>query len=169
MIGMRRTWSLLLVLAAAGCSKGGGDGGGAAGAPAASNPEADRATIARLRTEFAQNASAGDVRRVAAAYAPDAVLMQNAQPALVGQAAITEALEGQVAAVSVELSLTSAELVFIGEGWALDRGTYESVVRFRSSGEEKQDQGNYLVLWQRQPDGSWKIARDIDSSSLASR
>lgn len=154
---------------AAGCSKGESQGASkessAGGGSTPANPAADRAAIDKLRTEFAQNFSAGDIKRIVATYTEDGVLMQGGQPALVGRAAIQEFASAQFELATIELTLTSAEVVFIGDIWAFDRGTYKSVVRFRSGGDDKADEGNYLVLWNRQPDGSWKIARDIDSSS----
>lgn len=160
---------LVLLALAPACSKGASEGGAGKGqepgAAGGGDPAADRAAIDKLRAAFMENYSAGDVKRLVATYTDDAVLMPGAQQAAVGKQAIQELLAAQFEMVSVQLALTSAEVVSMGDGWAFDRGTYRSTVRFRQSGAEKSDEGNYLVLWRRQPDGSWKIARDIDSPS----
>jgi uncharacterized protein (TIGR02246 family) len=168
---MRTAQFVLLVLATSACSKGESkeadkDNGKGKVAPIKSGgSQDDRKAIDQARTAFAQNYSAGDGKRVASIYTPDAVMMQNSQPAIVGGPAISEFVKAQFEMAYIELTLSSAEVVFIGDGWAFDRGTYRSIVRIKESGEVDDDDGNYLVLWRRQADGSWKIARDIDATS----
>ncbi len=160
---------LVLLLAPGACSKGdGGDGAGQAapaGKPAAGDPKADRAAIDKLRAEFAENYSAGDIKRVTAAYAPDAVLIQNFAPAVVGHEAIAEFMQAQFETASIRLSLSSQEVVFPSAGRAVDRGTYTSTIAMRSGTTAREDQGDYVVVWERQPDGAWKLAFDVDRST----
>jgi ketosteroid isomerase-like protein len=35
----------------------------------------------------------------------------------------------------------------------------------KAGGTPMEDAGKYLVILQRQPDGGWKVTRDIDNSS----
>ncbi len=158
-----RLFTLLVLLVSSGaCSKGdGGDGSGqaaTAGKPSPGDPKADRAAIDKLRAEFAENYSAGDIKRVSAAYAPDAVLIQNFAPAVVGSAAINEFMTAQFEAASVRLTLTSEEVVFPAPGRAVDRGKYASTISMRTGTTSREDRGDYVVVWERQPDGAWKLA-----------
>jgi uncharacterized protein (TIGR02246 family) len=166
---MRLLTLLVLLLSPGACSKGdGGDGASqsaTAGKPAAGDPKADRAAIDKLRAEFAENYSAGDIKRVAAAYAPDAVLIQNFAPAVVGSEAITEFMTAQFEAASIRLALSSEEIVFPGPGRAVDRGTYQSTISMRAGTTSREDRGDYVVVWERQPDGAWKLAFDVDRST----
>jgi uncharacterized protein (TIGR02246 family) len=166
---MRLFTLLLLLLSAGACSKGDGGGGASqaapAGKPAAGDPKADRAAIDKLRAEFAENYSAGDIKRVAAAYAPDAVLIQNFAPAVVGSEAITEFMTAQFEAASIRLTLTSEEVVFPSGGRAVDRGTYQSTISMRAATTSREDRGDYVVVWERQSNGAWKLAFDVDRST----
>jgi uncharacterized protein (TIGR02246 family) len=166
---MRLFTLLLLLLSSVACNKGdGGDGAGKgapAGKPAAGDPKADRAAIDKLRAEFAENYSAGDIKRVSAAYAPDAVLIQNFAPAVVGSEAITEFMTAQFEAASIRLTLTSEEVVFPSAGRAVDRGKYSSTISMRAGTTSREDKGDYAVIWERQPDGAWKLAFDVDRST----
>jgi ketosteroid isomerase-like protein len=47
---------------------------------------------------------------------------------------------------------------------AFDRGTYRWKAVPRSGGDAIEDHGKYPVILQRQPGGSWKVARDMDNS-----
>ena len=56
------------------------------------------------------------------------------------------------------------ELIFTGDDWAFERSTYQLLVQPREPGNPVEDHGKFVVLWHRQSDGSWKMARDIDNS-----
>jgi ketosteroid isomerase-like protein len=62
-----------------------------------------------------------------------------------------------------DFDLTSTEVQVVGP-WAFDRGAYRWRGIPRAGGEPIEDHGKYLVILQRQPDGSWKVARDMDNS-----
>lgn len=48
---------------------------------------------------------------------------------------------------------------------AIETGRYEMTVTPKQ-GKAINDKGKYVTVWQRQPDGSWKIVRDISNSDL---
>ena len=50
------------------------------------------------------------------------------------------------------------------DGWAFGQGTYQLKLTPKGRGKEIEDAGKWLNLIQRQPDGSWKIARHIWNS-----
>ena len=62
-----------------------------------------------------------------------------------------------------DFELISEEIEIVGP-WAFDRGTYRWRGVPRPGGDPVSDHGKYLVILQRQPDGSWKVARDMDNS-----
>jgi ketosteroid isomerase-like protein len=43
-------------------------------------------------------------------------------------------------------------------------GTYE--MSFEDSGRTVRHRGKYLIVWKKQPDGTWKVVRDISNSDL---
>jgi uncharacterized protein (TIGR02246 family) len=143
-----------------------------AGCTPAGNPsqtavkgEGDAKAINKLRDDFLMAWKAGDSARVADGYTQDAILLPQNGPPVTGKSAILTFEKNffdQFTPTSFELS--SEELQTLGD-WAFDRGTYRFTVTPRTGGESVSDQGKYLVLLQRQSDGSWKVARDIDNSS----
>ncbi len=127
--------------------------------------EADRKAIDKARSEFAENHSAGDSKRIGASYVPDGVMMTTGQQPVTGQQAITDLMQASYERYYIELKLISEELLFLADDWVVDRGHYTvSVKPKEDGGAARDDAGSYMVLWQRQPDGAWKLARDIDNS-----
>jgi ketosteroid isomerase-like protein len=68
-----------------------------------------------------------------------------------------------------QVSFTAAradidEAVAVGDlGYV--RGTFHATVQPRAGGPAMTDANKFILIWRRQPDGSWKIARDIWSSN----
>ena len=63
------------------------------------------------------------------------------------------------------LTLNDRE-VFIGEGWAVETGTYQWGLEPAARGGPIIDRGNYMQVWTSQPAGEWKFAREIWNSSV---
>ena len=61
---------------------------------------------------------------------------------------------------SAEIEKTIEEIVIMGD-WAFERGNEVSKITTRSSGDVKVVHGKYINIFQKQWDGSWKIARRI--------
>jgi len=61
-------------------------------------------------------------------------------------------------------SVSDRNVVVIGD-WAFERGSFVWAVSPAAGGETTEDQGRFLAIWRRQPDGSWKVAHDIWNSS----
>src|SRR5262249_12353521 len=130
------------------------------------DPDADRAALNRLREHFIAAFNEADAIRIAATYSEDAVLMPQNQEPVSGRTAIETYYKGLHTQVNAKISLSSQELTMIGEDAALDRGTYVMSIAPKTGGAvPMEDAGKYLVILQRQPDGSWKVTRDIDNSS----
>ena len=63
---------------------------------------------------------------------------------------------------TTSLTVTPAEIEGLGD-LAFVRGAYTLTVVMPESGPMS-DRGNYIEIWQRQADGSWRIFRDIWNS-----
>ena len=126
---------------------------------------AETTALNALRTQFQTAFNAGDADAVIRSYASDAVLM----PSHHGQVTGAEAIRGFFAEffgqMTPQLTLTSAELQIAGD-WAFDRGTYSMTLTPNAGGAPIVDRGKYLVILHRQPDGAWKLTRDIDNSDM---
>jgi ketosteroid isomerase-like protein len=51
---------------------------------------------------------------------------------------------------------------------AIELGSYTMVVQPPGQAETT-DRGKYMVLWRRQPDGTWKLYRDAFNTSMPPR
>jgi uncharacterized protein (TIGR02246 family) len=131
----------------------------------APDPNADRAALNKLRGDWVTAFNAGDTQGIAATYSENAVLMPQNQEPVMGRAAIEAYYKALYGQASAKISLTSQEVVMIGEDAALDRGTYVLSITPKAGATPIEDAGKYLVILQRQSDGTWKATRDIDNSS----
>ena len=156
------TASLLIVLTAA-CET----SGNRAEPSAATMTEQDRAGINKTRNEYVSAWKAANAEQLANLYTTDALVLYPNQPAVVGSGAILAYFKSFFAEFTPkDFELTSAEIEIAGT-WAFDRGTYRLRAEARAGGNPLEDHGKYLVVLQRQPDGSWKVARDMDNSDMS--
>jgi uncharacterized protein (TIGR02246 family) len=126
---------------------------------------ADMAAINGVRSAFADAFNAGDVARLATLYAADAIVMPANEPALTGIEAITKRNTDTFTSATMNITITPQETKVMGD-WAFDRGEYSMAITPKAANAKPMtDSGKYLVLLQRQADGSWKLARDIDNSN----
>jgi uncharacterized protein (TIGR02246 family) len=54
--------------------------------------------------------------------------------------------------------------VLVGDGWAVESGTFEWGIAPVAGGESMVDRGAYMQVWKRTPEGAWKFAREIWNS-----
>ena len=109
---------------------------------------------------------AGDANAAAAQYAPDAVVMLAEAPAMRGQAAIVEGLNGWFSEATItDFTLTTGDVMVAGD-LAIETGAYTMTLTPKAGGAAHTDQGKYLTVWKKQPDGSWKLIRDIANTDL---
>ncbi len=125
---------------------------------------ADIAAINALREQFAAAFNSNDAVAAAAYFTDDAVLMFPDQPALEGKQAIQAALEDFFKQNAAEIEHTPLETK-VADDWAFDRGNITETVTPKA-GKPIERSLKYLVILKRQPDGSWKIHRDMDNSNV---
>src|SRR5262249_54826688 len=147
---MFRSLPLVIVLLLSSCTTAGTEA-----KKSGPDPNADRAALNKLRDDFVAAFNAADAPQIAAAYSDDAVLMPQNQEPVMGRTAIETYYKGLHTQVNAKISLTSQEITMIGEDAALDRGTYVMSITPRAGATPIEDAGKYLVVLQRQPDGSW--------------
>ena len=149
----------LVIVAAPACQPGGTSATPGAGITV---DQAKRA-INRTRNEYVSAWRAASADRIANLYTDDALVLYPNQAAIAGRTAIRAYFTSFFAEFTQEVfELTSAEIEVAGP-WAFDRGTVRWRGVPRAGGDPVEDHGKYLVILQRQPDGSWKVARDMDN------
>ena len=139
-----------------------------AAATLAGTPASDAAVVRQLidsaNARFGAAALKGDTAALAGFYAGDAILMPANLPAARGHEAIAKMFAGMVAAMKpTAFRLQTQDLIVSGE-YAIETGTYDMSNQVGKATKPVRDVGKYLVLWKKQPDGSYKIIRDIANS-----
>ena len=137
-------------------------------APAALSA-ADLTGIRAADSAFMAAANAGDVDAVVAVYASDAVLLPPNLPPQRGRNAIRNFWGGLLKAYTLKFEVGSDTVEGRGD-LAYNVGHY----RFTAVPKDKAnpgmaDEGKFVEILKKQPDGSWKYAVDMYNSNLASQ
>jgi len=121
------------------------------------------AIIRQIGNDWARHWNAGDLDKVVAAYAPDAVYLPPHHEAVHGRESIREYLQGPLSHGVAELAF---DVTYIkqSDGVAWDVGTYRMSVP-QNDGTRREDHGKYLTVWKR-AGTKWLIAADAWSSDL---
>jgi uncharacterized protein (TIGR02246 family) len=147
---------VLVSIVAVGCS---------APAQPANTPE-DKAAIDKLRSDFVAAFSAGDAEGIGKLYTEDAIAFPGNQPTATGRTSIVQFNKGTFDSMTMpKIEVTPQETLLRGD-WAIDRGTFVFSATPKAGGPAITAPGRYLILLQKQSDGSWKIIRDMDNSDM---
>lgn len=116
--------------------------------------------------EYEASVIASDIDRWIAQWTDDGVQMPPNQPFIEGKENIYESVAANMAAgPTTDFVITPLETTSAGD-WAYSRGVYTVTFPLGDSGEEGMIDGKFMTILQRQPDGSWKIHRDIFNSNV---
>ena len=106
--------------------------------------------------------AAKDAAGLSAIYAPDAALANPGAPLVVGTEAVGKAVAGFVADPLLKVSFASDRVQVAASGdLAYTRGHFTMESSDPETKKLRKDSGNYLTVWQKQADGSWKAVEDF--------
>jgi uncharacterized protein (TIGR02246 family) len=125
---------------------------------------ADEAAIHQLVKDWSAAAQAKDAEKFTSVYADDAVVMMEAVPDVSGKPAIREAIGGMMQDPNFALSFAADKVVVARSGdLAYETGSY-SMTMSDAKKKPATQIGHYVVVWQKQADGAWKVVRDVPVS-----
>jgi uncharacterized protein (TIGR02246 family) len=165
------TRRMMLVTAAtlvlcSGC-RAGGDARSSSNQPAAALSDSDLAAIRATDSLFAAAANAGNVDGVTAVYASDGSLLPPNLPPQKGRNAIRAFWAGFLNAYTVRFEIGSDAIEGRGD-LAYNVGHYRFTAVPKAKGDPGvADEGKFVEILKKQPDGSWKYLVDMYSSNLA--
>ncbi len=116
--------------------------------------------IKQIQKTAALAVKRGDVDAYVRLFTEDVIYMWPNTPSIIGRKALRAWFKKRFSEYSAELSKAIEEIIILGD-WAFERGNEVAEITTRSTGDVNATQGKYINLYQRQNDGSWKIARRI--------
>jgi uncharacterized protein (TIGR02246 family) len=116
--------------------------------------------------EYSASLNAGDLDRWLALWTEDGIQMPPDEPAVVGKERIRARNQRVLDQFRFNIGITNAEARTAGD-LAFARGTYQASLTPKQGGNPIPIDGKYMTILTRQPDGSWKIHRDIFNSNVA--
>lgn len=162
----RSSWTLALLLCAAvaGC-RSAAPPADAAGGPPHLAP-ADEAQILTADSLFTVGTNTGNVDQVAAIYAEDAVLLPPNAPPVKGRAAIREFWNGLLQAYAVVITVGTDRIEGRGDlAYVVGHYRFETTPKAKGTPAMPPEDGKFLEVFKRQPDGQWRYAVDMYSSN----
>jgi len=126
----------------------------------------DHETIARLRTEWLKAFNTENIEAMAALLTDDHIGMPPNRPALRGADISRQFWREGFAIASSKLAVVPEELQIIGDV-AIDQFHWTMDSTPRPGGSPIHDEGKCIWIWRQQSDSSWKMARAIWNSDLA--
>jgi uncharacterized protein (TIGR02246 family) len=121
-----------------------------------------RQAIEQANTRFEQAVQSGDSAAIVANYADDAMMMMGGAAAWRGRSEIAANAPKAFQSATVKLTTGSVD---VGGDYAIETGTYD-LTATPPGGKPVTDKGKYITVWKKQPDGSWKIYRDIANTDI---
>lgn len=129
----------------------------------------DETALRKLDDEWSKAAgSARDIEKTVSYYSDDALVMLPDIPTLTGKEPIRALWKSMLesASFSGNWQATKVEVARSGD-LAYVSGNYE-FKETDAGGKPITDKGQYLKIWKKQPDGSWKCVADMFNSDLPS-
>lgn len=126
--------------------------------------DADVAAIQASIDEAARVNNAGDIEGWVALFAADAVYLPDGGPPVMTREGLEGAAVSQFSRYRPNLQVTTDEIRVLGD-WAFARTTVTGTLTPQRNANPIRVERKELALYQRQPNGSWKIARLIGNSS----
>jgi len=122
------------------------------------------AAIEDLHRKDMAAARNGDLEDLVSLWSEEAVAMPPRGPMVAGKSAIRRMIEGNLAQLVdfevVEYVLDFEEVEIFGDH-AVEYGTYRGTYRSKADGATVRGRGKLMRVLERQPDGTWLVARSI--------
>jgi ketosteroid isomerase-like protein len=122
--------------------------------------EQENVEINKVRLDFNAAFNAGKAEAIGQLIDLNGVWLPPGKQAVVGKDKIVQHYADYFARVRSEFELKSGDIQ-VSDGWAFMSGAFSRADTPKAGGEATQASGHYLFVLKKQPDGIWKIARDI--------
>jgi uncharacterized protein (TIGR02246 family) len=131
-----------------------------ASAQAIQTPTASSDAIAKVRDAWVKDLRDKQLDRISMLYAEDAAFHLPTGVRVTGRPAIHELCKNVFATMSSDITLHTVAAERSGN-LAYDSGDFSEALVSVADGKKAQSQGSYLMIFRRQPNGSWLIAEQM--------
>jgi ketosteroid isomerase-like protein len=135
-----------------------------AAAPPVDRHAADSAAIHATDSAWLSAVQSKDTAKIVAFYANDGAALDPGAPLVAGKDGLRKAWAVAAADKSFALSWVPLKVVVSGD-MAYEIGDYQFAGR-GPGGKHMVEKGKYVVVWGRQPDGSWKVLVNAPTTTL---
>jgi ketosteroid isomerase-like protein len=124
---------------------------------------ADLAAITAFNEKYLQAINNGDIAALSSLTDEGHIMIAPNRAPTVGKAANDTANERGFRQFNIEEKWMPEETVIDGD-LAYQRGTFTVIATPKAGGATRTTRGNFLRIYRRQTDGSWRMTRDMFSS-----
>ena len=128
----------------------------------------DLAAITAFNAKYLGSINAEDIKTLSALTDDDHIILIPNRAPIVGKAANDAANGSAFERFDFDESWTPEETVIDGD-LAYQRGTFTTSAMPKAGGDKRVVSGAFLRIYRRQPDGQWRMTRDMFNSDGAER
>lgn len=129
-------------------------------APTAAPQASTLVTLAKMREAWVQDLRTKQLEPILKFYASDAAFLLPNGDRITGSAALRTLFQNIMATFNSDLTLHSQTLDTSGD-LAYDSGDFDETLTNIATGAKIASKGSYIVIFKRQPDGSWQIVQHV--------
>jgi ketosteroid isomerase-like protein len=116
--------------------------------------------LAKIREAWVQDLRTKQLEPILKFYAPDAVFLQPSGERITGSTALRTLFQTIMATFNSDLTLHSQNLETSGD-LAYDSGEFQETLITIATGAKITAKGSYIIIFKRQPNGSWQIVQHV--------
>jgi len=126
-------------------------------------PENVESIIIDNNSKWVEYYNKGDAKGIASLHTLDAVVIPPKSDFVVGRDKIEEMYKAEIETGNGTLGLQTTEVIQEGL-YAYETGLYD--IKMTIEGEEINDNGKYIVIWEKQKNGDWLCKKDIWNTNI---
>lgn len=133
--------------------------------PSQTQASRTKADFEEITAAFHETLRTNDLDRFMSYVADDVIFMPAGEAPVHGKSAMRTWMAAFLSQFRTSTLTLAHKEAFIGDGWAVEVGTYEWGLVPAAGGDVAIDHGSYMQVWKRLPDGQWRFAREVYNSS----
>jgi ketosteroid isomerase-like protein len=131
--------------------------------PARPSLDEDLAAIEAFNQAYLKAINDEDIAALSALTTDGHIMLMPGRAPIIGKAANDEANGRAFEQFDFDETWTPVETVVSGD-WGHQRGTFTTIIIPKDGSARREVSGNFLRIYQRQPNGEWRMIRDMFNS-----